>query len=104
MITTIVQFTLHTPISRQGLHQFFAEIAPAYRDVPGLIRKQFLLSDDGTVAGGAYLWQSREDALRFYSDSFKQQIYTHFGSEPTITHFESPVIVDNEAGRILQSV
>ena len=47
-----------------------------------------------------YLWKSREDAERLYSAEWKESIQERFGSQPTVTYFESPVIVDNVAGSI----
>jgi hypothetical protein len=43
----------------------FSQAAPAFRNVPGLIRKQFLLSADDQTAGGVYLREKEEAARRF---------------------------------------
>lgn len=101
MITTIVQFKLPAPATRNQARENFLEVAPKFRQVPGLIRKYFLLSEDGKMAGGVYLWESREDAERCYTDEFKQAIAERYGSEPSITYFESPVIVDNLQGETI---
>ena len=101
MITTIVQFQLPVPITRNQARENFLEVAPQFHQIPGLIRKYFLLSEDGKMAGGVYLWESREDAERCYTDEFKQVIAERYGSEPSITYFESPVIVDNFQGETM---
>ena len=49
-------------------------------------------------AGGVYLWKSREDADALYTDRWKQLIRDQYGSDPVISYFESPVIVDNQYG------
>ena len=42
----------------------------------------------------------REDAERLYDDAWKASIRERYGVEPSIEYFESPVIVDNDAGAI----
>ena len=49
-----------------------------------------------------YLWQSREDAEQLYTDDWKKFILDKYGSEPLITYFESPIIVDNVTGEIVR--
>ncbi len=95
MITAIVQFKLPASVTRNQAREIISNVAPYFRDVPGLIRKYFLLSEDGSTAGGAYLWETREDAERFYSNGFRQSIIEQFGCEPSITYFETSVVVDN---------
>ena len=67
MITVIAQFKLPQPITREEARQTFLSTAPKYKDLPGLIRKYYILSQDGATAGGVYLWNSREDAERLYT-------------------------------------
>ena len=57
-------------------------------------------SQDGGMAGGVYLWNSRDDTERLYTDEWKNFIFDRNGSLPTVTYFESPVIVDNATGDI----
>lgn len=101
MITAIVQFTLPQPISLEQARQVFSSTAPKYREIHGLIRKYYILSQDGGTAGGVYLWNSREDAERVYTNEWKQFILDKYGALPSVTYFESPVIVDNAAGKIV---
>jgi len=103
MITAFVQFKLPHPISREKAQETFLGTAPKYREVEGLIRKYYLLSEDGGTAGGVYLWKSRGDAERLYTDEWKRFIAEKYGAEPSVTYFDSPVIVDNLVGEILKS-
>jgi hypothetical protein len=102
MITAIVQFKLPQPISREKGKEIFSGTAPKYREVPGLIRKYYLLSLDGRTAGGVYLWKSREQAEQLYNADWRKFIMEKYGTEPMVTYFESPVIVDNLTGEIIQ--
>jgi hypothetical protein len=100
MITALVQFKLPKPMTRDKAQEIFSTTAPRYRDLQGLIRKYYILSEDGGTAGGVYLWKSREDAEQVYTDDWKEFIVEKYGSEPFITYFESPIIVDNLTGEI----
>lgn len=102
MITALVQFKLLAPVTRDKAKEIFLDAAPRFRDVRGLIRKYFLLSEEGGTTGGVYLWKSREDAESFYTGGFKQWIVERYGSEPSITYFESSVIVDNLTGKVVK--
>ncbi len=95
MITAIVQFTLPQSIARQKAQEIFLSTAPRYQDIEGLIRKYYLLSPDGSAAGGVYLWKSRDDAERLYTEEWKSFVREKYGALPSVTYFESPVVVDN---------
>jgi hypothetical protein len=101
MITTLVQFKLPQPMTTAKAQSVFGETAPKYRKVKGLIRKYYLLSEDGTTAGGVYLWKSREAAEQLYTDDWIAFIEQKYSTRPTVTYFASPVIVDNLVGRII---
>jgi hypothetical protein len=100
MITAIVQFRLPEPVSRDRAQELFLGTAPKYREASGLVRKYYLLSDDGATAGGAYLWKSREDAERMYTAEWRKHISRTYGAEPVVQYFETPVVVDNASGEI----
>jgi hypothetical protein len=102
MITTIVKFKLPQPIDVEKAREIFLSTAPKYREVPGLTRKYYLLSEDGQTAGGVYLWQSRAQAEGLYTEDWKNFVRGKYGSDPSVTFFESPVIVDNLTGEIIK--
>jgi len=101
MITAIVQIKLSNAITLEKATDLFSGTAQKYRDTPGLIRKYYLLSEDGGAFGGAYLWESREAAEQLYTAEWRRYIEATYGSEPSVTYFESPVIVDNLSGSII---
>jgi hypothetical protein len=104
MITAIVQFKLPQSITREKGEEIFLSTAPKYKGLPGLRRKYYLLSEDGLTAGGVYLWKSREEAEKLYNEDWKNFIRGKYGSDPSVTYYESPVIVDNLKGEILKEV
>ncbi len=101
MITALVQFKLPQPMTTSVAQAKFTETAPKYTKVKGLIRKYYLLSEDGATAGGVYLWDSREAAEQLYTDDWKAFIMQKYGTQPSITYFASPVVVDNLIGQII---
>jgi hypothetical protein len=102
MITALVQFKLPQTITREKAREIFLSTAPKYREIPGLIRKYYLLSEDGSTAGGVYLWKSRDDAELLYTADWKKFVADKYGAEPSVQYFATPVIVDNVSGEILE--
>jgi len=100
MITAIVQYRLPPSIDQAACAAHFRAIAPGFRNVPGLIRKQFIYADDGW-AGGVYLWRSRADAVAFYSGPWLDGIRERYGMDPEIRYFHTGVITDNSVGAVL---
>lgn len=101
LITTITTFTLPNPITLEEARAIFRSTAPNYRGVPGLVRKVYVLSEDGRTAGGVYLWNSRADAEAMYTDAWRTFVKEKYGTDPTVAYFNSPVVVDNTVGEIL---
>lgn len=101
MITAITTFNLPKPVTREEARGIFLSTAPKYRGVRGLFRKTYVLSDDGITVGGIYLWNSRREAEAMYTDAWRSFVREKYGTEPTVTYFESPVVVDNVAQEIL---
>ncbi len=100
MITAIVHFPLPEPLTPEEAAEVFRSTAPIYRGLPGLVRKVYLLSEDGRTGGGAYLWESREAAERAFDDD-RRRLAERYGAEPSVAYFASPVVVDNLSGQIL---
>ncbi len=100
MIVVFTSFTLPAPITRNEARSIFLSTAPTYRGVPGLLRKHYVLSEDGGTAGGVYLWNSRAEAEAMYTASWRSFVRDKYGTEPTVTYFDSPVVVDNVAQQV----
>ena len=70
---------------------------PTYLNLPGLIRKYFIISDE-LGYGGIYLWESLAQAKAWYTDSVVWQdgVSRSSGRRAEITYFNVPLIVDNQ--------
>jgi len=100
MIVTIVTFHLKQPATLAEITKTFQGTAPKYRGVPGLIRKNYFMSEDGRRAGGIYVWESRADAERMYTPDWKAFVESKYGTPPSVEYLHSPVMVDNREGSI----
>lgn len=100
MIIAITTFTLPKRITREEARGIFLSTAPTYRGVQGLLRKHYMLSQDGGTVGGVYLWNSRSEAEAMYTEAWRAFVREKYNTDPIVTFFESPVLVDNVAQQI----
>jgi hypothetical protein len=100
MITALVQFALPSPISLAEATKRFESSAPKYQNLAGLVRKYYVRAEDGRSAGGIYLWETRAAAEAVYNGEWRARVEKLYGAAPTITWFDTPVIVDNLSGTI----
>jgi len=100
MIVAFVTFDLGKPVSLAEITKTFQSSAPRYQGLPGLLRKNYWVSEDGRRAGGIYVWESRADAERVYTEDWKKAVADKYGAPPRIEYLNSPVMVDNRDGKI----
>ena len=101
MITSITRFQLPPGIPSEAIKKGFLEVAPRFRQPSGLLRKYFLISEDGKTGGGVYLWKSLEEAHTFSEGVLRTMIRDKFQVEPSIEYYEAPVVVDNITSEII---
>ena len=100
MITVIVNFKIAEDVDENAIKQKFLETSPMYRDVSGLIRKNYLIDIERHPAGGVYTFDNLENA-KMQFDQERINWLTNRYSSPSITYFETPIVVDNESGNIV---
>jgi hypothetical protein len=101
MITAIATFQLPEPITLEDARKIFQSTAPKYQDVAGLVRKYYLLSQDGSTVGGVYLWNSRTEAEALYTEDWRAFVRDKYGTDPSVIYMDTPVVVDNLSNEIL---
>ena len=97
--TTI--FPLPAGVPTEAIKNGFLEVAPRFKQPPGLVRKYFLISEDGKTGGGVYLWDSMEQARTFSEGMLRPMIKDKFKVDPSIEYYDAPVIVDNLTSEII---
>ncbi|HSU55519.1 MAG TPA: YdhR family protein [Candidatus Dormibacteraeota bacterium] len=95
LITVVTRFELPGGLTPEQIRAAFDEAAPKFRNVPGLVRKQFLRSKDCRTAGAVYLWNDEQAARAFMNERVAPMIRDKFRVEPAIEFYDSPVIVEN---------
>jgi Putative mono-oxygenase ydhR len=98
MITAVVLYDLPPSIGLEECRAHFSAIAPDFMAVPGFVRKQFICSQDGRVAGGVYMWETQAAAERFYSGPWRKGILERYGNAPRIQYFETVALADKASG------
>jgi len=101
MIAVIATFQLPKPITQDEARQIFLSTAPKYQGVKGLVRKYYVLSEDGGTVGGIYLWNSRAEAEAMYTQTWREFVREKYGTDPSVAYMHCPVVVDNLTREIL---
>ena len=101
MVVAVVTYNLPRPATLGDVRRAASRGAPRYLNLPGLLRKNYWLSEDGKRAGGIYVWESKARAEAFHTPEWKQVVTGQYGVAPEIVYLYSPVMVDNTAGRIV---
>ncbi len=99
MITATVRYKLPPHIGYAACREHFRKIAPAFRQVKGLLSKHFIWSESGW-AGGVYQWERLEDAKAFYSGAWLDGIVQRYGMQPQIEYYEVFAVTDNTRGTV----
>ncbi len=64
----------------------------------GLRSKHYYYGPSG--GGGVYLWESKEAAQAWYTDTLLERLTKTFGVAPTLSWFDNFLTVDNVAGSV----
>lgn len=99
MIIALVEIPLpgpkrdHAAVTEQSL-----EATKIFHDVPGLVSKYFLNSDEG--GGGIYVFETREAAEAWFNDGWADWMEGRFGARPTLRFFDNPVTLHAATGKV----
>jgi hypothetical protein len=77
-------------------------VIPRWRANSDLLRKHFLLSDDGEECGGLYIWPNRAAAEAAHDAAWRAAVAERTGAAPTIRYFQLQMLLDNEAGTVTE--
>lgn len=102
MITEYVLFDLPRGFTLDDAVATKHGAAPKWLNPPNLIRKTFVYDPVANQAGSFYLWKDKASAEAAHNETWRQGIRDKFGSEPSIRYFDTPLVVDNALGRIIE--
>ena len=101
MILELMLFKSPAGMDRAAILEDAKHTVAHWRANPDLVRKHYLLSDDG-YGGGAYIWPSKEAAQRGHDRAWREGVRKRTGSEPVIRYFDLLMMVDNEDGSVTE--
>jgi hypothetical protein len=94
-VSTLVTIALPANVDKARLVQEFQAAIPTYRAVPGLLRKHFIIADDGRF-GGIYLWKDRAAADLWFNAAWKERVRTTYGTEATLEWFDTVILTPSK--------
>jgi hypothetical protein len=102
MIVELVTFSAPPGADWDGILADARATIPRWRANPQLVRKHYLLSEDGKECAGLYIWPTREAAEAAHDPAWRAGVEQRTGSAPAIRYFELQMLLDNEAGTITE--
>jgi hypothetical protein len=102
MIVEFVQFRTPPGLSRDEVLADARSTVAHWRANKDLIRKHYVLSEDGTTGGAFYIWPSKEAAQRGHDAVWREGVERRTGAPPVIHYFDLMMIVDNERGSVTE--
>src|SRR4030067_2242308 len=71
MVTVICEFVLSPDFTPERARSVFLGSIDKFVNMKGLIRKYFLLSEDGKTGASVYLWGTRKPGEDFFTEAWK---------------------------------
>ncbi|MCJ7825322.1 MAG: monooxygenase [Anaerolineales bacterium] len=103
MVTVIVKYDLAPSFTYERVQNAFEQAVPSYTNLPGLIRKYFLIAGDAQSAGSVYLWETIEQAEAFHDEDWREFMRQKYGHRPSVEILACPIVVDNASRTVLKS-
>jgi len=101
MIVELVLFKTPPGMDRDAVLADAKTTVPRWRANKELLRKHYLLGDDG-YGGGVYIWPSREAAERGHDAAWRAGVEKRTGAAPIIRYFDLLMVVDNEKREVTE--
>ncbi|MCF8149928.1 MAG: hypothetical protein K9K30_09665 [Burkholderiaceae bacterium] len=103
MIAELVKIKVPAAMNRNDVLAAAREAAAGWRGNPDLLRKHFLLDDQGYTYG-FYLWTSRSAAETAHGDAFQARVREKFGCAPEFSYFDVLLNLDNLTDTISEGI
>jgi hypothetical protein len=75
---------------------------PRWRANAQLVRKHYLLSEDGKECAGLYIWPTRAAAEAAHDAAWRGAVEQRTGAAPVIRYFDLQMLLDNETGTVTE--
>lgn len=91
-VATIVEIPIPAGVGKERIAQGFAAAAPSFQKVPGLLRKYFVTSADGTF-GGIYIWKDEVSAKAWFTPAWRDRVLKEYGQPASVEWFDTPILL-----------
>jgi heme-degrading monooxygenase HmoA len=91
-VATVVLIPTPAGVTRQRLEAEFRAAVPVYQKVPGLLRKHFVVTDDGQF-GGVYLWADKAAAEQWFTPAWHARALQTYGKDARLEWFDTPILL-----------
>jgi hypothetical protein len=91
----IVEFQYTDDFDPARIAGIASESRGRFEGMPGLRQKAFTLDEQNRRATNVYLWDSEDDARRFFDDALVERVTGLYGVRPTVRFVEVAELVDN---------
>lgn len=102
MIAELVTFALPEPMDREAVMADARSVIDHWRANPDLLRKHFLMGEDGSVCG-LYFWKTRAAAEAAHDEAWKDRAEARLGVRPGIAYFDMLMVLDNVMGTVTEN-
>jgi hypothetical protein len=102
MIVELVMFRATSGADWDAILAEARATIPRWHANAQLVRKHYLLSEDGAECAGLYIWPSREAAEAAHDAPWRAAVAQRTGSAPAIRYFNLQMLLDNEAGTVTE--
>jgi heme-degrading monooxygenase HmoA len=92
-VATLVLIRTPAGVSRERVQAEFDKAAPGFRAVAGLLRKHFIIGDNGASFGGLYLWQDEASAQAWFNETWHERVRKLYGQDAAIDWFDTPILL-----------
>ncbi|MBK8009085.1 MAG: monooxygenase [Rhizobiales bacterium] len=104
MILELVLFKSPQDKSRDEILEDAKHTLARWRANADLVRKHYLLSEDGLEGGGVYIWPSREAAEQGHNEEWRESVRKRTGADPVIRYFDLLMLLDNTQSSVTEFV
>ena len=99
-VGTLVEIPILAGVTYERLAGEFKAAVPTYQKIPGLLRKHFTVSKEGTF-GGVYLWKDEASARAWFNDAWHARVVKTYGQDAKMEWFDTPILLPTrDAGNV----
>jgi heme-degrading monooxygenase HmoA len=92
-VATLVLIRAPAGVSRERLIAEFRAAIPSHRAISGLMRKHFLIGDNGAAFGGLYLWRDEASAKAWFNEAWHERVRKTYGQNAAVDWFDTPILL-----------